>query len=215
MEGGVLPHANEKAATIFNTTRLRESIHKLLLQQFDETKFKLKIRMGAGEINAKKFFLNSLSSDSNSILIVDVEGKNQGEKIENKEAKLKILELEKESNQVFFMEREMEAWIISQCACIEACARLENWTRIKANQKLEDDSNLRGKIITEIPYPSKKLEIIVKRYYRRINKDNEKVRLQYGKLKHAPTMIEHLILSQLKKDFTEVDRLLDYITNKQ
>ncbi|MFK7796419.1 MAG: DUF4276 family protein [Aureispira sp.] len=208
MEGGELPHANQPAMTFNNSARLRQSMHELLLQVFDEEKFDLQVRIGGGEKSAKNLFIKALEEHKESILLIDVY------KDATKADKLKRLGIEEKADQVFFMEREMEAWIISQCACIEACAELENWTREKASQPLEEDKNLAGKDIAKIPQPSNVLKIILGRYYSTIKK-NKKVKQKYGKLKHAPTMIEHLNLPQLKQDFTEVGRLLDYISNKQ
>lgn len=207
MEGGELPHANQQAMTFNNTARLRQSMHKLLLQEFDEHDFDLQIRIGGGEKNAKNLFLKALGENEESILLIDVYAD------KNKVDKLKRLEVEKESNQVFFMEREMEAWILSQCACIEACAKQENWTREKVDKRLEEDNGLLGKAISEIPKPSAVLKTILGRYYSTINKKNKKAKQKYGKLKHAPTMIENLNLNQLQQDFTEVARLVAYLTN--
>ncbi|MGH1336008.1 MAG: hypothetical protein ACRBFS_07750 [Aureispira sp.] len=69
------------------------------------------------------------------------------------------------------------------------------------------------KNIAALDKPSKDLKIILGRYYSTTNKKNKKAKQKYGKLRHAPTMIEHLNLNQLQQDFTEVARLVAYLTN--
>ncbi len=207
MEGGELPHANQQAMTFNNTARLRQSMYQLLAQEFEPTEFDLQIRIGGGEKNAKELFLKALTKDEESILLIDVYAD------KTKADKLERLAIEEHQAQVFFMEREMEAWILSQCSCIEACANIEGWTREKPEQAIQQDSGLAGKSIPAIPQPTRVLRTILGRYYSTINKKKKKGKQKYGKLKHAPTMLEYLNLTQLQQDFTDVDRLVAYLKN--
>lgn len=205
VEGGVLPNSNVDAATINNSQRLRESFTKLFRKVLAEEHFDLKIEMSAGELNAAKFFKEDIEKGNEAVLLIDVYPH------KTKPEKLKDFDLEKSANFVFFMVREMEAWILSQPLVLEEFASNENLVRVNQKQAIADDKSIKGKDIQKIHQPSDVLETILGRFFEKRNGKKQK----YGKLKDAPTMLELLNIHELRKTFEDVENLIQHIETKK
>ncbi|BDS11913.1 DUF4276 family protein [Aureispira anguillae] len=205
MEGGVLPHANIPAATINNSNRLREGFNKLFRQIFAVEDFDLKIEMGSGEKQAAVFFKESIKRGEAAVLLLDVY------KHKGKISKLEEFGLANNSQQVFFMVREMEAWILSQLDVLEKFGTLENLIRQKPTIALKEDKSLQGIAIKDIDKPSDTLKVLLGRYY----KNRRGKKQKYGKLKNAPAMIELLDIKSLRDSFEDVENLILYIQRKK
>lgn len=207
IEGGVLPNPNIPAITMNNSNRLREGFNKLFRQIFSVEDFDLKIEMGSGERQTAIFFKDSIAKNKEAVLLLDVY------EHKDKQSKLAAFELaDKEKHKhVFFMVREMEAWILSQLNVIEQFGSLENLVRQKPTTELADDKSLKGKIIDQIDKPSTILKVLLGRYF----KNGRGKKQKYGKLKNAPTMVELLDLNVLRKSFEDVENLILYIESKK
>ncbi|MFK7798642.1 MAG: DUF4276 family protein, partial [Aureispira sp.] len=216
VEGGT-SEIGVNASTVAMSTALRESFYKLFSSNFDNNltiPFNLIVEMGGGEIDATELFLRAIKEGKNAVLLIDVyKSKTKKDKIDYltqtldklrqspkyKYRGIDLEEIEDHQNSVFFMVKEMEAWFLSQLEAIENCAKQQGWVRKDVEGELKNDDGINGKIIQEIDCPSRTLDTLIQRNYRR--KLNPKKKQKYGKLKHAPTMIEHLNLPQLKQDF--------------
>jgi len=113
----------------------------------------------------------------------------------------------------------MEAWILSQPDKIEAFAQKEQFVIKNANKKVEDNLLIKGKIIEDIEKPSGRLNTIFEQHFQVVKQRRGKApkakKRGYGKLKDAPSLLELLDLSVLRKSFKDVDNLILYIESKK
>lgn len=209
IEGGVLPNSETAAATVNNSQQLRESFNKLFRQLLNEEEFNLKVEMGGGEKQTVKFFKNAMEKGEDAIVLLDVYAH------KNKQAKLQApdFDLSNYDSVVFFMVREMEAWILSQPRVIEEYAKKERLKRIKINSLLEDDEWIKDKKVQTIDKPSDILHTLLGRYFR-TKRDKKPKYNKGGKLKMAPKMMELLQFKQLENDFDDIERLIAHIRSK-
>jgi len=209
IEGGILPNANTAATTVDNSQRLRESFNKLFRQLLKEEEFDLKVEMGGGEKQTVKFFKEAIEKGEDAIVLLDVYAH------ESKQAKLEAPDFDLLDHEavVFFMVREMEAWILSQPVVIEEYAKKERLKRIKAEVLLTEDESIKDKDVQTINKPSVILHTLLGRYFR-TKRDKKPKYNKGGKLKIAPKMMELLQFKQLENDFDDVKRLIAHIQSK-
>lgn len=230
VEGGN-PNAEADITTVAMSNAIRESFYKLFSSNFDSNlaiQFNLIVEMGGGELNAAELFLGAVQQGENAVLLIDVyKSKTKKDKIDyvaqtldklRQSPKYKyqgtdLQKIEDHKDSVFFMVKEMEAWFLSQLQVVENCAQEEGWIRKNPEKELGDDSGVKDKVVQEIDHPSYTLDKLIQRNYGK--KLNPKKKQKYDKGKHPFILLQHLNLPQLKQDFTEVDRLLDYISNQQ
>ena len=204
-EGGILPNLNASAATINNSEKLREAFHKLLSNVVNPDAFNLIVEIGAGYKNAANAFKKYALIDTNTSLLIDLDGSKS-----IKQQRLKELEIEGSANCVFFMVQEMEAWILSQPDIIEKCYN-ERFMRAKAGVSLKElEPDLFTGHPDQIKKPSAKLKVLLSRYYSEM-KGRTKKKKKYGKLKDAPFLIEHLDMSRLIETFEDPKLLKEHI----
>lgn len=228
VEGGIPAGTSLETATVDMSSDLRESFYKLFISAFEDynqAPFNIIVEMGGGELNAAELFLKSIQQGKNAVLLIDVyKSKTDQEKVAYIEQELdklrqlpqykhksNTLNIQDHQEKIFFMVREMEAWFLSQIEAIEACADQQGWVR-KTTTALTEDSGIKNKVIQTIDCPNRTLNTLIQRNYGR--KLRPKARQKYGKLKHSAALLEHLNLTQLQQDFTDVARLVSYITNK-
>jgi hypothetical protein len=194
-EGGADPKSNPNAATIDNTSRLRESFNKLLNAAFEEEKVRIQAEPTYSITNTVKI------REPNSLLLIDLDG--------SKDKKIQRLTDNKLTDIqafVFFMVQRMEGWILSQPAVIE-----EVFKKDKAKDDLvKDDNQIQNKHPETILNPDFVLDKILQRYFV-VKKGNKEKKLKYGKLKHSPDLIEKLDLQKLKDTFEDVEALVQKI----
>jgi hypothetical protein len=201
IEGGVLPNANINAQTINNSERLRESFYKLLSKKVDPSMFTLEVNVNAGISNVIKTFKSELEKGSDNLLFIDLDKPK-----EYRNERLEELGLEELSSEVIFMVQEMEAWILSQPDKIEEC--FAGLKRIRNNELIADDNNLKDKHPEIIKNPSRVMQTILGRYFR-IEKRGIVKKKKYGKLKDAPQMLEMLDWNGLETTFEDVKKFSD------
>jgi hypothetical protein len=194
-EGGADPKSNPNAATIDNTSRLRESFNKLLNAAFEEEKVRIQAEPTYSITNTVKI------REPNSLLLIDLDG--------SKDKKIQRLDDNKLTDIqafVFFMVQRMEGWILSQPEVIE-----EVFKKDKAKDDLvKNDSQIQNKHPETILNPDFVLDKILQRYFV-VKKGNKEKKLKYGKLKHSPDLIEKLDLQKLRDTFEDVEALIQKI----
>ena len=162
IEGGVLQHPNVAAQkTLNNSQRFRESFYKLLTQVFDPNVFSIEIVIGGPRTQALNFFKSEITKSPNTYLLVDLDKPKSEKPIIIESFGLKN---ENQQKNIFFMVQEMEAWILSQPDKIEEC--YSPLKRIKPNISLSQDTILNGIDPESIVKPSKKLDVLLGRYFR-------------------------------------------------
>lgn len=214
LEGGVLADLNDAAQTSNNTTRLREGFSKLLRQVLLEEDYNLEIKPSGGYKSAAKRFKELKEDQKETVLLIDLDAPKT-----EKPQKLEELDLVSFKDEVFFMIQEMEAWILSQPDKIELFAKKEQFI-IKDKEKIVADNNLiKGKDIEDIEKPSGRLSTIFVQHFQvekqRRGKSPKAKKRDYGKLKDAPSLLELLDLSILRKSFEDVESLILYIESKK
>ena len=214
LEGGVLDGLNSAAQTNSNTSRLREAFSKLLRQVFLEENYHLEIKPSGGYKSAAKRFKELREEDNETVLLIDLDGTNT-----EKPKKLEELDLVDYVNEVFFMIQEMEAWILSQPDKIEQFAKKEQFVMKNEEKSVADNNLIKGNNIEEIKKPSGRLHTIFEQHFQVIKQRRGKTpkakKRGYGKLKDAPSLIELLDLSLLRKSFEDVENLILYIESKK
>jgi hypothetical protein len=194
-EGGADPKSYPNAATIDNTSRLRESFNKLLNAAFEEEKVRIQAEPTYSITNTVKIRV------PNSLLLIDLDG--------SKDKKCQRLDDNKLTDIqafVFFMVQRMEGWILSQPKVIE-----EVFKKDKAKDDLvENDSQIQNKHPETILNPDFVLDKILQRYFV-VKKGDKEKKLKYGKLKHSPDLIEKLDLQKLRDTFEDVEALIQKI----
>lgn len=214
LEGGVLPNLNDAAQTNSNTSRLREAFSKLLRQVFLEEDYNLEIKPSGGYKSAAKRFKELREKEQETVLLIDLDGPKT-----EKPKRLEALDLVEHVKEVFFMIQEMEAWILSQPSKIEQFAQKEQFIIKNEEKRVVDNTLIKGKNIGDIKKPSGRLSTIFEQHFqvikqRRGQKSKAKKR-SYGKLKDAPSLLELLDLSRLRKSFEDVENLILYIESKK
>ncbi len=194
-EGGSDPRDKSNAATVDNTSRLRESFNKLLNAGFEEEKVRIQAVPAYSISNAVKI------REKGSLLLIDLDGTK-----DKKNKRLNDNQLTEIQDFVFFMVQMMEAWILSQPEVIEEVFRY-----YKAKLSLvKDDSQIKNKHPETIIKPDFVLDKILQRYFI-VKKGNKEKKLKYGKLKYSPDLIENLNIHKLKNTFKDVELLINKI----
>ncbi len=160
-----------------------------------------------GYRNAAKLFIDS---DSDIVLFVDSDLPPSStdkwfDKLTNKENPEKSIIIPDERKQyVFFMIQEMEAWFLKQPECMEKWAVTEGYSREDKAMQISDHSLIRNKDIEEISKPSKKLEILLKKFFKKGKKS-----ATYGKLKTSPGLLDSLNAEELVAKDSQLQRFLE------
>jgi hypothetical protein len=191
-EGGADPKSNPNAATIDNTSRLRESFNKLLNSGFEEELVRIQAEPAYSITNVVKI------RQLNSLLLMDLDG-TKDKKIQRiNDSKLTDIQ-----DFVFFMVQMMEAWILSQPEVIE-----ETFSYYKIGEiMVEKDDKILNKNVENIIKPDEVLDIILQRYFV-IAKAGKSKKLKYSKLKHAADLIQNLNLQKLRETFEDVESMI-------
>lgn len=192
-EGGAnMVTDNTNAMTMNNTARLRESFNTLLNSGVERERVRIEATP-AGSITTlvKK-------REDGALYLMDLDGPKT-----LKATRIKDNKLEDIQEDLFFMVQRMEAWILSQPDKIEKCFA----GRKSKSDAIANDNNLLDKHPEAILHPDRVLEVIFKKNFTQIKNGKEK-KLEYGKLRHAPDLIELLEITPLRNTFEDVDKLL-------
>lgn len=200
IEGGVLPNDNLSVQTMSNSQTLRKSFSKLFESCFPKHKIHLQVINGSSNNQTIEFFKTNRKIKNECLILLDLDSPPSFRK-----QQLKIFDLDKFSEEVFFMIQKMEAWILSQPDKIEQCyAHLK---RRRPNDVIQNDPILKNKYPADIEHPDKKLNTILSRYFRYEKKGQWKNK-KYGKLKDAADLLALLDIKKLRTAFEDVDTLI-------
>ena len=207
-----LTSTNPSVLTVDNSALFRESFHNLFSQKLHPEAFDLRIIPFGSITQSKKKLAHIEKKGINAVLLIDLDGPKQ----------LKKARIEKYADYnteiIFFMIQEMEAWILSQTDKIEAFGKNEGLIRKKRERNIDNNPLLKGKHPETIEKPSTKLDTILRQNFQ-VSKKRQgkqiKTGKRYSKSKDAPKLIALLELGALMQTFDEVTGMIYYIKNTQ
>lgn len=198
-----------------NAEVLRESLHTFFEKVLSRDDITITILMGDGKHSAAKYFIEKLHQQQQPqpALFIDSDmppaNSNQWfDTFVNKVNPERSIIIPEESKQyVFFMVQEMEAWFLKQLACLERWAKTEGYhyepiVKRKMQINIAEHTVIKNKKIENISKPSEKLTLLIKTYY----KDIDKKPVKYGKLVTAPALLNYLDVPLLLKQDSELNR---------
>lgn len=205
MEGGILANPRVEGLVINNSAALRQSLTQLFEQGIENRNFRFVVEMGSGEKQTIKFFQEKYKQDANILLLIDLDAPKP-----EKEQKLNWIfanwqiEEAQVRERIFFMIQAMESWILSQPEKIENYYKSEK----TSSKSFAEDDILFGKKPEEIAKPADKLNTLLARHFAYEKAGKKKKRKYVSKLKDGADLIALLDLSQLRRDFDEVEKLI-------
>jgi hypothetical protein len=161
---------------------LRQGFHSLFFQKLEGNM--PRIRMMDSQSQAMAKFKKPLLNDD-PLLIIDLD-KPETHKV----TFLNNENLKQQSEKVFFMLQEMEAWFLSQPDI------LDNFYKHKISSKIKRKPS-------EIENPSDELIKLTK---------NIPKKEHYHKVRHGVELLKLLNLNDLMKEFSDVKNLIDFLT---
>lgn len=196
VEGGVTGldptvTAEHNAMIQQNSAALREALNRFFTAALDRDDIDIKIEIGGGWEMAS---LSFITQGSNDFLYVDLD---RPPELRHEWFRQKIYDGKpfpsSKSECVFFWVQEMEAWFLKQPECIVRWAKQERLSLKSA--ALQDDKLIKDKDIEHlIQKPSFVVDVLFKRYLEsnKIDKKGKPKNVKYGKLRHAPGIIQAL-----------------------
>jgi len=235
VEGGVAPSLANPQLTPDSTVVLRESFNSLFSQRIDPKKFNLVVVPIGGYLNVPVLFLPEASKNDKAIALLDfAEPADDLEKaVRTGISKHSTLIFDKNDpdvfrseciielglagyrERVFFMNREMEAWILSQPEEIEKYGTAKDFIRKIPEETISGHASLRVLHPSLIKDPKMALNTIFIEFF-----DQQK-RMRDGRLrskakqyipsKDGPRMIAMLTLEKLMEVFPDAKNLVEWI----
>lgn len=191
VEGGTFdPNAGDE--TFSNVEALRESLNKLFTRLLKREDISVRVDVGAGYRNAAKMFLKNATDQ---YLYVDSDNSDTSkwfDKLNHPDPSKAIIISAEAKDKVFFMIQEMEAWFLKQPECLDRWGKTQGYKRVKDDIKISEDNQIDGKDIESLSKPSQILGVIVQRFFERTLPNGKKIKVKYGKLKSAPSIIDEL-----------------------
>ncbi|MET3128186.1 hypothetical protein ABID42_003305 [Arcicella rosea] len=205
VEGGLHPNSNDSADTFDNSEKLRESFHQLLSTGLDNAdNISIEIDIKGSYTSVLKAIKSEKRVSSNTLVLLDLEGDES-----QRDTRIKQYELEEYRDSVFFMIQAMEGWILSQPEAIErTCQQYERIIK----SPMSEFSLIHGIKPESIEKPDKVLNSLLQEYFQ-YEKGGKIKKVKYGKLKNSYLLIEQLDINELRKQFTDVNNLLNKIND--
>ena len=197
VEGGVTGldptvTAEHNAMIQQNSAALREALNRFFTTALDRDDIDIKIEVGGGWEMAS---LSFITQGCNDFLYVDLD---RPPELRQEWFSQKLFDGKpipsSKSECVFFWVQEMEAWFLKQPECIVRWAEQERLS-IKNDSKLQDDNLIKDKDIEHLKQkPSFVVGVLFGRYLEsnKIDKNGKPKKIKYGKLRHAPGIIQAL-----------------------
>ncbi len=205
LEGGVHPNSNASADTFDNSERLRESFHQLLSKGLNNTEeIRIEIDTKASYTSVLKAIKYVKEVSSNTLALLDLDG---DESQRNK--RIVQYGLEEYGDFVFFMIQAMESWILSQPNAIEKT--FVSYDKI-IDLPIAENELLKGLLPQSISQPDKVLNSLLLEYYQ-YERGGKIKKVKYGKLKNSYLLIEQLDINELRRQFADVNNLLNKIND--
>lgn len=197
VEGGVtgsdptLP-SSQNAMIQQNSAALREALNKFFSSALNRDDIDIKIEVGGGwEMAAFSF----ATQGNNDFLYVDLDRPPELRHDWFSQLLRNGLPFpSSKAEYVFFWIQEMEAWFLKQPECIVRWAQHKGIS-IKENSSIQEDNLIKDKDIEHlIQKPSDVMRFIFNRYLQsdKPGKNGKPRKITYGKLRHAPGLIQYL-----------------------
>ncbi len=212
VEGGVLSSPNIDVLTMDNSTSLRQSLNRIF-QEILNQNVQITVHLKSGKIAAYKQFASAFHESL--VLFLDSDRPpskmdswfDDFEKEENKKREFRgespdFHVPENHRKNMFFMIQEMESWILKDFPSIERWAKDHDLKRLRAGENMSQHSLVKKSNVEEIKKPSDKINRLFKIFFQKPN--GEKV--EYGKLKNAPALLDHIDVSILFNKDSELQR---------
>ncbi|MBR1851241.1 MAG: hypothetical protein IJ789_07725 [Bacteroidales bacterium] len=174
-----------------NSAALREALNRFFTAALDRDDIDIKIEVGGGWKMASMSFI---TKGNNDFLYVDLD---RPPELRQEWFNQKLFNgkpfPQSKSECVFFWVQEMEAWFLKQPECIVRWAKQERLTIKSAD--LEDDQLIKDKDIEHLKQkPSFVMSVLFKRHLEsnKTDKNENPKKVAYGKLRHAPGIIQAL-----------------------
>ncbi|MDR6560193.1 MULTISPECIES: DUF4276 family protein [unclassified Arcicella] len=205
LEGGVHPNSNASADTFDNSERLRESFHQLLSRGLNNTdKIRIEIDTKASYTSVIKAIKSGKEVSSNTLALLDLDGDES-----QRDTRIVQYGLEEYRDFVFFMIQTMEGWILSQPDAIEKT--FVSYDKI-IDLPIAENELLKGLLPQSISQPDKVLNSLLLEYYQD-ERGGKIKKVKYGKLKNSYLLIEQLDINELRRQFADVNNLLNKIND--
>lgn len=237
VEGGVIPSLANPQLTPDSSNLLRESFHTLLSQKINAQEFNLIVIPIGGYLNVPKLFIPEAAKNNNAATLLDFaepsDNLNKAIRLGvSKYSKLSfdpndvwafrdecVLEvgLEGYQERVFFMNRELEAWILSQPDEIERYGEREGFVRKRIGSSIADHTSLKVSHPSIINDPKSALNTIFIQFFDKLKLMNDgktKPKPREYKAKDGPHLIAMLDLEKLMTTFPDAKNLIEWIINK-
>ncbi len=197
VEGGLHPNSNDSADTYENSTKLRESLHKLLSAGLDKKdNISLKVEMRGSYKAVIDFKKQPLSPQT--LALIDFDVFQRGDE--------SIDSIKEYREFIFFMVQAMESWILSQPEAIEKA-----FEQYKVGKKpVAENRYIKDIAPDTILFPDKVLDALLKENFQQ-EKKGKLIPLKYKKLGNSHILLEQLDIHRLKEQFIDVNNLLNKI----
>ena len=219
VEGGVI-NGNVEATTSNNSEAFRQELHRFMQRALKRNDISIVVKKCSGYKEAAKEFISANGEDEN-YLYVDLD--RNPELRDEWFASLSDdgIDMPAEKfNHVSFWIQEMEAWFLKQPEAIEMWAEDENLLRRSGvNMSISEHPLIKGKDIERLQQKASFIMGVILRHFfmpkDKVKKSvSGKVRdLKYGKLRHAPGIIAHLIPSDLINKDDELRMFCEKVQN--
>lgn len=213
IEGGIVNTDTADILTVDNSQALRQSIHRIFSELLKED-VSIIIQLGAGYRNAASQFVKN--KGQGVFLFIDLDDKKENipnwfYRLETEKPQKPIIIPDLKKQDVFFMIQEMEAWILKQPHSIEKWGSVNGYLRLHPTDKINNHSLIVGENIENIKKPSNVLYNLIKHFFQKEH-NGKKKKIQYGKLKSAPGLLDQLDVSALFHSDSELQRFRKSIT---
>lgn len=197
IEGGVLSTDGIDVLTMDNSSALRQSLNRIFRELLNE-EVSIVIQMGAGYRNAA---LRFLAGEKNHILYVDLDNQKDKQsewfdKLATENPQKPIIISEEKQKNVFFMIQEMEAWILKYPMSIVEWGKANGFKRLHEKELIQKHKLINNKDIESLNKPSHVLKDIIKHFFSKEYNGKTK-KIQYGKLKSAPGILDNIDTTEL------------------
>lgn len=219
VEGGVI-NGNVEATTSNNSEALREELNRFMQRALNRNDISIVVKKCSGYKEAAKEFISANGEDEN-YLYVDLDRKPELRDEWFASLSDDGIDMPAEKfNHVSFWIQEMEAWFLKQPEAIEMWAEDENLLRRSGvNMSISEHPLIKGKDIERLQQKASFIMGVILRHFfmpkDKVKKSvSGKVRdLKYGKLRHAPGIIAHLIPSDLINKDDELRMFCEKVQN--
>lgn len=221
VKGGVI-NGNVDATTNNNSEALREELNRFMQRALNRDGISIMVKKCSGYKEAAKQFINA-ADDEENYLYVDLDRKPELRNEWFKSLSDDGIEMPQDkAKHVSFWIREMEAWFLKQPEAMEQWAEDEGIPRKQGqNCPLAEHPSIKNK---DIEHLQQKASFLLSVILRQVFTPQKKVKtgvtgkvraMKYGKLRHAPGIIAHLIPNGLILKDSELKSFCENIQKRQ